>query len=96
MIEAENLAPPLAEIRRHAGVEGFRAAFRYTGEDTLTLIRLATAGHGLTLLPEGVLPAGVSAVPVSVPRVVHRVELIHGTLRELSPAAELAAILSPR
>lgn len=94
-IEAEQVAPPLAEIRRHAGVEGFRPAFRYTGSDTLTLIRLATAGHGLTLLPQTVLPAGITAVPVAVPRVVHRVELIHGTLRESSPAAELAAILSP-
>ena len=94
-IEAEQVAPPLAEIRRHAGAEGFRPAFRYTGSDTLTLVRLATAGHGLTLLPETVLPSGITAVPVAVPRVVHRVELIHGTLRESSPAAELAAILSP-
>ena len=46
------MAPPLAEIRRHAGVDGFRPAFRYAGSDVLTLIRLAAAGHGLTLLPE--------------------------------------------
>jgi hypothetical protein len=46
-------------------------------------------------LPEQALPAGITAVPVTTPRVVHRIELIHGTLRESSPAAELAAILSP-
>ena len=94
-IDAEQVAPPLAEIRRHAGVDGFRPALRYDGSDLLSLIRLASAGHGLTLLPEPALPAGITAVPVSRPRVVHRIELIHGTLRESSPAAELAAILSP-
>ncbi len=95
-IEAEQVAPPLTEIRRHAGVDGFRPAFRYAGSDVLSLIRLAAAGHGLTLLPEPALPDGVTAVPVTTPRVVHRVELVHGTLRESSPAAELAALLSPR
>ena len=95
-IEAEQVAPPLAEIRRHAGVDGFRPSFRYNGSDLLSLIRLASAGHGLTLLPQHVLPPGTIAVPVTAPRVVHRIELIHGTFRESSPAAELAAILSPR
>jgi DNA-binding transcriptional LysR family regulator len=107
-IEAERVAPPLAEIRRHAGVDGFRPAFRYDGSDVLSLLWLAAAGHGLTLLPEPALAPGVTAVPgvtvvpgvtavpVAAPRVVHRVELIHGTLREGSPAAELAAILSAR
>jgi DNA-binding transcriptional LysR family regulator len=95
-IEAELVAPPLAEIRRQAGVDGFRAAFRYAGSDVLTLLRLAAAGHGLTLLPVSALPAGIAAVPVTRPQVVHRIELIHGTLREPSPAAELAAILSSR
>ena len=98
---------PLQAIRRLAGVEGFRPAFRYDGSDTLSLIRLAAAGHGLVLLPETVLletvlpetalpMTGITAVPVTMPRVVHRVELVHGTLRERSPAAELAALLAPR
>ena len=96
-IEADNVAPPLAEIRRHAGTDGFKPLFRYTGSDVLTLIRLASAGHGLTLLPETALPpAAVIAVPVSVPKMTHRTELIHGTLRESSPAAELASLVSPR
>jgi DNA-binding transcriptional LysR family regulator len=95
-IEATAVAAPLSEIRRLAGVDGFRPAFRYDGSDTLTLIRLAAAGHGLTLLPETALPAtGIAAVPVAAPRVVHRVELAHGTLRAGSPAAELATLLTP-
>jgi DNA-binding transcriptional LysR family regulator len=92
-IEAPHVAPPLAEIRRHAAVEGFRPAFHYKGTDTLTLIALATAGHGLTLLPEAALPQGVTAVPITTPRLAHRVELIHGTLRKPSPAATLATLL---
>jgi DNA-binding transcriptional LysR family regulator len=131
-IEAPGVAAPLAEIRRLAGVDGFRPAFRYDGSDTLSLIRLAAAGHGLVLLPETALPerglpetalpgralpetalpgralpgravpgravpvTGITAVPVATPRVVHRVELVHGTLRDGSPAAELAALLAPR
>jgi len=96
-IEAPGVAAPLSEISRLAGVEGFRPAFRYDGSDTLSLIRLAAAGLGLALLPETALTVtGISAVPVTAPRVVHRVELVHGTLREGSPAAELAALLAPR
>ena len=48
-------------------------------------------------MPETALPVtGITAVPVTTPRVVHRVELVHGTLRDGSPAAELAALLAPR
>jgi len=95
-IEAPDVTSPLPEIRRLAGVEGFRPAFRYDGSDSRSLLQLAAAGHGLTLLPETALPApGVTAVRVASPRLVHRVELVHGTLREGSPAAELAALLAP-
>lgn len=108
-IEAEQVAPPLAEIRRHAGVDGFRPAFRYAGTDVLSLLRLAAAGHGLTLLPEPVLPAGrgqtllpesvlsrtgITSVRVSLPRLSHRVELIHAALPDCSPAAVLADIMT--
>ena len=96
-IEAPDVTSPLPEIRRLAGVDGFRPAFRCDGSDVMTLIRLAAAGHGLTLLPETTLPlTGITAVRVASPRVVHRVELAHGSLREGSPAAELAALLAPR
>ncbi len=93
-IEADTVAPPLAAIRWHAGTDGFRPFFRYAGTDVLTLVSLASAGHGLTLLPETALPASVTAVPVSTPKVSHRLELIHGTLRPSSPAATLASLLS--
>jgi len=94
-IAADNVAPPLSEIRRHAGTEGFSPALRYTGEDTLTLIKLVAAGHGLTLLPEPVpRQPGVAAVPVATPRLCHRMELIHSMLPKRSPAAALAAMLS--
>jgi DNA-binding transcriptional LysR family regulator len=98
-IEAPGVAPPLSSIRRVAGTDGFRAAFRYDGTDTLSLIRLAAAGHGIALLPATVaLVAGsaVSVVRVTAPRVVHRVEFAHGSLRAGSPAAALAELLSPR
>jgi DNA-binding transcriptional LysR family regulator len=96
-MEAPDVTSPLQEIRRLAGVEGFRPAFRYDGSDVMSLIWLAAAGHGLTVLPETALPAtGITSVRVASPRVVHRVELVHGTLREGSPAAELAALLALR
>jgi DNA-binding transcriptional LysR family regulator len=94
-IEAENVAPPLAEIRRHARTEGFRAALRYTGADVTSLISLAAAGHGLTLLPETVLRAGsITSVHIALPRLYHRVELIHTALPKGSAAAALSGILS--
>jgi DNA-binding transcriptional LysR family regulator len=96
-MEAPDVTTPLQEIRRLSGVEGFRPALRYDGSDVMSLIRLAAAGHGLTVLPDTALPAtGIASVRVASPRVVHRVELVHGTLREGSPAAELAALLAPR
>ena len=96
-IEADQVAPPLAEIRRHAGAEGFRPALRYDGQDVPTLVNLAAAGHGLTLLPETLISAaGIRTVRVTQPRVSHRVELLHAALRADSPAAALAEILTQR
>ena len=92
-IEAVAIAP-LPDIRRLAGMDGFRPALHYKGTDTLTLIALATAGHGLTLLPKTALPESVTAVAVTIPPLAHRVELIHGTLSKTSPAAVLAAMLT--
>jgi DNA-binding transcriptional LysR family regulator len=96
-IAADNVAPPLKEIRRHAATDGFKPALRYTGEDITTLINLAAEGHGLTLLPESVLSDGrVTSVAIAQPRLSHRIELIHTSLPKRSPAATLAAILSER
>ena len=97
-IAADNLAPPLREIRRAAGVEtGFTPALTYTGQDTKTLIHLASSSHGLTLLPQSALAhRGVTAVPIATPRLCHRLELIHAALPPTSPASALAAILRTR
>jgi len=96
-IEADQVAPSLAEIRRHAATDGFKAALRYPGQDVLTLINLAAAGHGLTLLPETLISAaGITNVRVAQPRVSHRVELLHAALHADSPAAALADILTRR
>jgi DNA-binding transcriptional LysR family regulator len=96
-IEADNVAPPLREIRRHAGVEGFRPALHYAGQDITTLLNLASAAHGLTLLPESTLRvAGITTIRVAQPRVGHRVELLHTALPDCSPATALADILTQR
>ena len=96
-IDAPGVGPALDDLRRATGTEGFRPACRYEGTDVLTLLRLAAAGHGLTLLPSSLRPASplasVAAVAVSAPRLVHRVELVHGTLSAGSPAAALVALL---
>jgi DNA-binding transcriptional LysR family regulator len=95
-IEADNVAP-LEEIRRHAGVEGFRPALRYTGTDVMSLIQLAATGHGLTLLPETVLrDGGITTAQVDTHRLCHRMELIHTALPKRSPAGTLALLLSQR
>jgi len=93
-IDAPGVAPPLSDIRRVVRTEGFRPALTYEGTDTLSLIALAAAGHGLTLLPATLaFPGEFVSVRVTDPRIVHRVELIHGVLRDASPAAELSALL---
>lgn len=94
-IDAPNVAPSLSDVRRVAGVDGFRPALNYEGTDTLTLIALATAAHGLTLLPTSVAAQlrDIVAVRIGDPPLAHRVERVHGVLRDGSPAAELAALL---
>ncbi|MBG0816560.1 LysR family transcriptional regulator [Planomonospora sp. ID82291] len=65
------------------GSGGFRTGSGYDGHDLRTVLSLVAAGHGLTLLPASAASAGgtaVVAVPLSAPRVVHRVEVLHGAL----------------
>ena len=96
-IEADDVAPPLSEIRRHARTDGFKPALRYTGADVMSLVKLAAEGHGLTLLPGPALSGGgITGVQVAQPRLCHRTELIHTALPKGSPAAALASILSQR
>jgi DNA-binding transcriptional LysR family regulator len=80
---------PLQRLRDLVG-DGFRPALDHIGDDVHTVLNLVSAGHGLTLLPASVAPG----VPLVAPRLVHRVELLHGALPP-GPAAELAAHLSP-
>lgn len=95
-LDAPGIAPPPARLRAAAGVEGFRPAAEYRGGDVRGLLALVAAGHGLTLLPAPVLDGvpGVTGVPVGPPRLVHRVELVHGSLPEGGPAALLARLLA--
>ncbi|GAA4687387.1 LysR family transcriptional regulator [Phytohabitans rumicis] len=78
-IDAPDVGAPLADLRAAAGVDGVRAAFRYEGTDVASLLTLVAAGHGLAILPMRTHP-GVRAVPIVEPRLVHRIELLHGHL----------------
>jgi DNA-binding transcriptional LysR family regulator len=79
---------PLGRLRELAG-EGFRAGLAYHGDNTRALLHLVAAGHGLTLLPASTAPG----VPLTAPRVGHRVELVHATLPP-GPATRLADALT--
>jgi DNA-binding transcriptional LysR family regulator len=84
---------PLERLRELAG-DGFRAAVAYDGGDVHTVLTLVAAGHGLTLLPASARPAGpCTGVRLAEPRLVHRVELLHGALPP-GPAAQVAAMLA--
>jgi DNA-binding transcriptional LysR family regulator len=79
-LDAPAGAAPLADLRAATG-GGFPAALRYDGPDVRTLLALVAAGHGLAALPRSAAPGdlagGVAAVPVTEPRLTHRVELVH-------------------
>ncbi|MFB7374695.1 LysR family transcriptional regulator [Streptomyces sp. NPDC056222] len=97
-LDAPDAGIPLDGLRAaHGGPagHGFRTALHYEGADTRTLVALAAAGHGLTLLPVSLAGAiaGAVAVPLSAPRLVHRTELLHTGVEPGPPAAELAALL---
>ncbi|MER6303191.1 LysR family transcriptional regulator [Kitasatospora sp. NPDC001539] len=94
-LDAPDLTPTTARLRAAAGTDGFRAATRYRGTDLHGLLSLVATGHGLTLLPEAVAAAapGIARVPIAAPRLVHRVELVCGSLPE-GPAALLARLLT--
>ncbi|MCX5213586.1 LysR family transcriptional regulator [Kitasatospora sp. NBC_00240] len=95
-LDAPGTAVPAERLRAATGVDGFRPATRYLGTDLRGLFTLVAAGHGLALLPKAVLAGvpGVLAVPVREPRLVHRTELVRGSL-PAGPAALLARLLDP-
>jgi len=93
-IDAPDLAAPLGDLRAATESDALRAALTYHGTDTLTLLELVAAGHGLAVLPSSITPLpGVSTVLVDTPRLVHRTELLHGHLEDPT-ATSLAAVLS--
>ncbi|MFI6941904.1 LysR family transcriptional regulator [Streptomyces sp. NPDC050418] len=81
-IDAPDTGVELSRLRVAAGSDGFRARMTYEGTDVLTLGALIAAGHGLALLPEALVARldGVAATGISAPRIVHRVEVVHGRL----------------
>lgn len=89
------VAVPVERLRELAGGGGFRTGFGYDGEDVHTVLNLVAAGHGLVLLPASVAAEAAGAVapgvPLSSPRVVHRVEVLYA--EAAGPAAALAAQL---
>lgn len=93
-IDAPEVTAPLADLRAATGSDGFRPWFRYQGADVRWLLALVAAGHGLAVLPrsaaEGV--SGVVPVPLSSPRLVHRTELLHGSLASAAAAAVAIAL----
>ncbi|MFF0312192.1 LysR family transcriptional regulator [Streptosporangium sp. NPDC004379] len=71
---------PVERLREVAGGGAFRTGFRYDGHDLRTVLKLVAAGHGLALLPaSAAADAGagaLTAVPLTAPRLVHRVEML--------------------
>ncbi|MET9315162.1 LysR family transcriptional regulator [Kribbella sp. NPDC003505] len=88
-IDAPDLGAPLPALRAAAGSDALRPAFTYNGTDLHTLLQLIAAGHGLAVLPQSAVTPDLAAVPLTTPRLVHRIELLHGHLTE--PAAEALA-----
>jgi DNA-binding transcriptional LysR family regulator len=92
-VDAPDAAMPLPDLRAAVGYDGLRGSLRYQGTDVATLVALVAAGHGLAVLPGPALAGapGVAAVPVTAPRLVHRTELVHGTIG--GAAVALAEVL---
>ncbi|MEV6348853.1 LysR family transcriptional regulator [Actinoplanes sp. NPDC051851] len=90
-------APEIAPFTR-LPVDGLRAGTRYEGTDATVLTGLIATGHGLAVLPAPVAAAasGVAAVPITAPRLVHRIELLRSPAvpDPADPAARFAALLT--
>jgi DNA-binding transcriptional LysR family regulator len=91
-------APGVTPFRR-LPVDGLRAGLHYDGAESTVLTGLIAAGHGLAVLPEWLLTgrADLAAVPLGVPRLVHRVELLRapGVVDPAGPASLLTTLLAP-
>ncbi|WP_214409297.1 LysR family transcriptional regulator [Sphaerisporangium fuscum] len=94
-IDAPDVAAPLPDLRAAAQSDAPRPSLRYDGTDVTALVTLVAAGHGLAIAPRRVTAGvpGVRAVPLTLPRLVHRTEALHG--HDPGPAAAaLAAALA--
>ncbi|TDU88335.1 DNA-binding transcriptional LysR family regulator [Kribbella voronezhensis] len=93
-IDAPDTAAALSELRSATESDGIRSSIGYAGTDVLTLLSLVAAGHGLAVLPASVphIVDAVVTVALSRPRLVHRVELLHGHA-DLPTATALATVL---
>ncbi|GAA4976773.1 LysR family transcriptional regulator [Actinoplanes utahensis] len=94
LADAAWIDAPVVAPRARLPVDGLRAGMRYDGGDVTVLIGLAEAGQGLTVLPAGLVAArpGLAGVPITAPRLVHRIELLRPE-DPGEPAAALAASL---
>ncbi len=90
-IDAPDVAAPLAALRAATDSDDFRPALTYTGTDLTTLLDLVTAGHGLAVLPASLAPT-VTTVPLTTPRLQHRIDLLHGHLPGTAADALAAAL----
>jgi DNA-binding transcriptional LysR family regulator len=90
-IDAPDCAVPLAQLRSVARSDGFGPRLLYAGTDVRGLATVVAAGGGLTALSGSMAGGwpGVTAVPVTEPRVAHRTELLHPH----SPGAEAAGLV---
>lgn len=86
-IDAPDAAIPLARLRAMTTTDGFRPGTRFEGTDVRGLNSLVAAGFGLAVLPATAITT--AAVPISAPRAVHRIELLHSG-RLAGPAARFA------
>ncbi|MGS2617067.1 LysR family transcriptional regulator [Micromonospora sp. LZ34] len=77
-VDAPEVAVPLAQLRGATGADGFHADVSYPGTDVAGLLAAVAAGHGLAVLPAGVVRgcADLVGVDLQAPRLVHRVELL--------------------
>ncbi|WP_433218003.1 LysR family transcriptional regulator [Dactylosporangium sp. CS-047395] len=91
-LDAPQVATPLDQLRALARAEGFRGGMAYPGTDAALCLGLIAAGAGLALLPGTALTPDLRGVPVTEPRLIHRTDLVHGSLT--APAAAVRAALS--
>ncbi|AEW99732.1 LysR family transcriptional regulator [Streptantibioticus cattleyicolor] len=95
-IDAPDVTVALTQLRAVAQTDGFGPQLAFLGGDFAGLGALVAAGGGLTTaaLSAATGMPGVTAVPITEPRIVHRVELLHPRAPGAA-AAELADALRP-